>query len=145
MVEKFVNYDIHKASFTDGNHTSKDCILAALHCMTKTRARRAALKVVTANYMREYDWFEKFLSNQHEILEQYRDVCEKSKHEKSLICYDLKQELRRLYTERATKISGMPCRLCISKKQFKDLYTYFSEKETSKQDNTMMQMTFLSR
>ena len=44
LVEKFVNYVIDKASFSDEKDISEDCILAALHCMTKTRAERAALK-----------------------------------------------------------------------------------------------------
>lgn len=137
LVEKFVNYVINKASFTDGDcDISKDCILAALHCMTKTRVGRAALKVITANYMRECGWSKEFLSNHRSELQEYRYICETLRYEKIMVCYDLKQELRRLYEDRIRKIQDdIPMRVEITKEQFRSLYTHFSKREISKQDN----------
>ena len=137
LVEKFVNYVINEASFTDGDcGISKDYILAALHCMTKTRVGRAALKVITANYMRECGWYKKFLSEYHDVLQEYCEICESSRNEKIIVCYDLKQELRRLYDDRIKKIQDDIWKRCeIKKEQFRSLYTYFSKREISKQDN----------
>ena len=135
LIRKFTDYVVNTDSWKSEGDISKESIEARLHTMTYTRCGKNILKIIITNYMRAYDRIKQFCLNNKEVLKDYNDACEKSKHEKSIVCYDLKLKLRQQYTNCATKIQDAPCRLCVSKKQFTDLYTYFVTKEASKQDN----------
>ncbi len=71
LAEKFVEYVIRASSF---EKISKDTLNARLQVIAESTSGMNMLKVITANYMREYDLLEEFFKKNKSVLYEYRDM-----------------------------------------------------------------------
>ena len=71
VVKDFMKYVVDVDSWEDSNVSSKDVQTILRNCVANTRAGKAMLKVITANYMREYDRIKQFCEKHKAQLETF--------------------------------------------------------------------------
>ncbi|MBR1844004.1 MAG: hypothetical protein IJ793_04005 [Opitutales bacterium] len=138
LVEDFMKYVVDVDSWKDSNVSSEDVQTILSNCVANTRAGKAMLKVITANYMREYDRIKQFYEKHKAQLETFYEF---SKTEEGKVwcseakkVFELGEKLRETYEDKVCRFlrqTKLESNTEVPEGDLLEFYRYFAQKRNT--------------
>ncbi|MBR1843887.1 MAG: hypothetical protein IJ793_03385, partial [Opitutales bacterium] len=137
LAENFIKYVLNADSLKQANVPQKDIVEFVDECC-QSRAGMAALKVITANYMREYDRIEQFCKAHKAELKACYDFSQteegKALYEKERQIFELEEKLKELFFK-TNRYNKAVLKWEISREDLMNLYEHFSKEDSLLKDS----------